>query len=334
MGIKAPILDLVQVDFDVVSITDEEMIKQGLADLKLRYAEISDPTLKEGYEKNREGVAVMRTLRGKVTAKIKEKKAPLIKQSKQLETIKKMMLGEILALEDPMKERNKSHDEKIEKEQFEKAQAENERTAKINEKIESIRMTPVTSMDQDSIALTRILNYIKTTLHDLSWADEKMETAQDVIGETISKLEMLITAQKGQEEITRQQKAEAKRLEDEKKQAEAKAQVDREEQDRKNKEDADRLARDRAKFEAEKKKARERQEALDAKIKKEADDKLAAEKLARDRQEEKALLDAENMNRRRGDVYSAFIVFVTDEEVVNQLVTAIIDGRIPHVTFR
>ncbi len=289
MGTKAPVMDLVEADFDVVEITEEEKIKAGLVDLKKRFSEVSDPTTKEGYEKNRAGVAVMRALRSKVTAKIKEKKAPVLKKQKQLIKIEKWMLGEILALEDPMKEKNKVQDDKIEKEKFEKAKAETERVDAILAKIETIKMAPILNMDKSSTELQAILESTKNDSNNLSWADEHGETAQDIIAATTERLETLIGAKKAQEEADKQQAEAAKKIEADKKAAEDKAQAEREEQDLQNKEKATALAKEQAVFEKEKEEFRKAQEAKEAEAKKIEDDRLARIKKEDDEREAKEL---------------------------------------------
>lgn len=106
----------------------------ALQQLKADYQEEHLPDVDDagGYEYIRKGIAEIRSLRTKVEARRKELKAPLLKQGREIDAAAKSVLGELLALEGPMKAIKSSHDTRRERER-------EEWHAQLREKIDAIR---------------------------------------------------------------------------------------------------------------------------------------------------------------------------------------------------
>lgn len=349
----------------IVSMTSEVVDIQK--DLEEKYPVESIPTdlsVKENYETVK---AALREIKKPRIALEKDRKA--IKSvpfglCKKIDAAAKPIMESLVSLETSWKNAKTEYDEAVEREKFEKAQAENARIETIKSRIEEIRMMPITNMDKDSLELSDILIGMDAILFDDNWNQEEIEKANSVIAETKEKLATLIEGKQAQEEVQRQQEEREAALEEEKRLAEAKAQAEREEQDRKNKIEAERLAkikaeqeaaakeaeekleRERAAFEEEKRIAREKQEAIEreareveekrlAAIKEEQEEKEAKEreKAAREAEEKRQRDLAENLNRRVAEATEAIEAILNGGGDASTIMSAIMSGHIPHVSF-
>lgn len=190
--------DLTKADFAVVDISDTNLVEQGMNILKKKYSVVNNADTKEGYELNRAGTAVLRTLRGQVTARTKELKAPHIKKNKALETAKQALISGIEGLENPMKDANKAVDDRIEKEKAEKQRVEQARIDSIENMIDAIRQLPPGCMDKTWEEIDGILTGLVAE-KDGDFFEEYKDKSVRVIDETVERLNGMVKFKKDSE---------------------------------------------------------------------------------------------------------------------------------------
>jgi len=246
----------------------QEMTDIGLDKLKERYLTVPDVATKDGYDLVVSGARELRDIRVSVEKKRKELKAGALEWGRLVDSEAKRITGELLQLENPIKEAKKVIDNEKARIKEEKRIADEKRKNEILARIDEIRILVSAYVGKTSEAIDSIRQ--ETVNLDLSEGfDEFTETAERVKDSTIAGLDSLYERTKDQEEAAKRQAEEETRLAAERE----KFRLEQEEQEKKRiaeqakKDEADKIAREK-----------QEQERLAEQEKRDAADKIAREK--------------------------------------------------------
>ncbi len=306
-------------------IVEYSKTEAALADLASRYKNIVfDVATREGMVAAIKGRAELRGYRVALEKTRVELKAPALERTRLIDAEAKRITAELVAMEDPIDEAIKSEETRKERERAERDQRERERIDGIQKAIAQIGATPAVYVGEKSDAIDRALGILRGLEIDASFAEFAVQAAETK-GKAIAAMEQLFAGAQAQERerVEAAAKAEAERVELARLRAE---QVERERQEaarRAEQEAAARKAREaieseqrasRAKIEAEERAAREQREREDrdvaferaaevrrnaetAKVLREAQDKVDAERRETERIQNE-LLDGVVMLRK------------------------------------
>ena len=171
------------VDFSSCEVTDA-----ALAKLKEEYGQVPDCSTREGYATAKAGLAICRSLRGKVEARRKELNGDAVSYKKRVDTEAKRIVDFVSALEAPMKEARKAEDAAKEKEREEKAEKEKERVAAIEKDINTIRNVVLDCHGKTSLELSGIIGSLEETVIEVDRFAEHTPIAEAAKIEAIERL--------------------------------------------------------------------------------------------------------------------------------------------------
>lgn len=208
-----------------VTIVDYDPIEERLKELRERYGNVTfDVATSEGMKALKSSRKNLRDLRIKLENLRKEKKAPLIEQSKLLDSEAKRITDLIRELEDPIDQKIKEEEQRVAREKEEAERKEKERIEGIRRKIADLQELP------GKLVLAHP-DFIREHLQDLTSAgiaeddfQELTDEAVAVAANTINQLEKLLAdAEKREADKLELERFRAMADEAEKKQALAKA---------------------------------------------------------------------------------------------------------------
>ena len=282
--------------------------------LKEKYAMLPDPHTTAGYEFLRLGIAEIRGLRGKVTARHKELKADALAFGRKVDARKNEIIDTLTEIENPMKAAKSEVDAEKKAKAEAKKRKEAERKEAILLRIDGIRQRLIDATSKPSVEIAMAVAELEEVIIDNSYQEFEI-SANRVKHEITIKLKELYEETVRREAEDREREAENKRLEEarlkleeQEKEAAAKAA----EAEAKQLEEEARLEAEREKFRQEQAIANEK-----ARLKKEAEKKVARD-LQVARENRKATVDA-------------IEEIVLDSQKSEVLYEAIKDGEIPHV---
>lgn len=314
--------------FDKNAVIKFDVTEQALLDLEQQWPSSSIPadlSIKENYNLVKEGVSTLRNIRLKVEARRKELKADALEYGKKVDSSAKGIKERILAIEEPIKKAKTDYDTKIELEKREKIRLEEERVQGIADRIAEIRAKVEANISSDSATINSAIISLEKHIDVESWADEFCEKAKLALVETGNKLSELHAMKLQSEQAAeREAEAEKKRLA---KEEEARVELENEakrvaeqnaETQRKLDEEKAKLDKEREEFKA---------ELLQLQLEAEAEKKRKADS-------KKAKKEVEKRTREAFDALVAIMDSKSSvANIAGDVIDAIKDGEIPHVTF-
>ncbi len=226
---------------------------------------------KSGMEIAKEGRALFRNIRTSLEKKRAAVKAPIIEIGRLLDSRAKEIVQRIEPFEAQFDRDIKAEEQRIEVEKAAKAQAEAERQAALQARIDSIKNAPLKAINASSASIQALIDSFSTCNLDAEDLAERTDEAKYVLKETLVQLQSMLEGKLAQEQLAAQQ--EAARLEAERVARELAAQKAAEEKAQceamaaqaaelaRQKADMDQRARELAEAEA---KIKAKQEAIEA----------------------------------------------------------------------
>jgi hypothetical protein len=235
---------------------------------------------KEGFNQVHEARMVVKNHRVAVEKKRKELKADALEYGRRVDAEAKRITG----LLDPIEAHLQAEEDKVieEKKRIkeEKEKMERDRVQAIRDKIDLIKNTAIIDPTMESEAIKQKLNFLNTVTILPQVFQEFSEEAQNVLADTIKKVTAALEARIKWEKDEAERKAEAERLEKQRKEQEAaQAKINAE-----NK----RIADEKAALEREKKEAQEKKDREEREAKIREEERARAEKEAKEKVEREA----------------------------------------------
>jgi colicin import membrane protein len=279
----------------------------ALAKLRTEFAGAKyDVTTKDGNAAARKARHQLRSLRTALEDKRKEIKAPILVQAKLIDDEAKRITAEIVALEDPIDSQITAHEAAEEAKRAAALKAEQERVAVIEKRIADMERLPATLVGKSGVDLGLALDTLRAA-SPAAWAQEflpKATAAHQAAIDLVQKMWSATVWQETEAKRLAEEKAELERKQAEARAVEEKAKAEREAAEEASRlrieeqERAARLAREEADRQAREQLEAEKRAAAAELAKKEAalkaqQDKLDAERRAKEEAEHQAKLQAE-----------------------------------------
>lgn len=227
--------EVVVVELGELSVTEYTATAAGLADLRMRMANVVfDLTTKDGDKAAREARRECVKLRTALEASRKSKKAALLEQGRKLDGEAAALVEAILKIEKPIDDQILAKEAEDKRKAEERKQAESDRIDAIQKRIGEIRAAVLQAVSLSIDDLDGLTASIDALAIDESFA-EFAQIAQRAKDETLTKLADMHDAAVERERVAEQQRAEAARLKAEREAFEAEqaqARLQREEADR------------------------------------------------------------------------------------------------------
>jgi len=330
-------------------ITEYDEFAAKIEEIKDKANFIPDVSTKEGYDKSKRlSLDIGKVLTNLETTR-KDKKKYFLDGGQEVDSQAKAIKAKLEEIQLPHKNAYKELDDL-------KKQREAERKAKLEERVEDLRLMPERMADSSSgevMEALKILNaeecldFAEYTQRALECRNASRQALQDLFARKQKEEQERAELERLRKEA--EERAQAEREEQIKREAAAKAEAEKqaaEEAAQKAKEAE--LAAKQAAIEAEERRKREAEEAEARRIEQEKQAKIAAEQAAEQarlaeiaRQEEVARLEAEELAKReankkhigklRREAKEALMAQGLYEEQAKAIVLAIHNGLIPHV---
>lgn len=261
-----------------------ESVEAGLADLAAKYkGVVFDVTTTKGMDEAKAARAAIREPRYKAENIRKEKTSQLSKLGKEINERAGTIKDAILAIEDPIDKQIKAEEERKEAEREAKRQAEADRIAGMNARLDNIRNMPLQAVGASADELQQAID--RVAADELEGFDEVyLPTAQQTRDTALDALRKMLAERQALDE----QAAQLERQRQEQAARDAEAAEQRRIADEAAQAERDRLAAEaQARAEAEAKARREQQEKEDAEraARLAEEDRLRAEQAEADRVE-------------------------------------------------